>query len=86
MSNKKCPCNKAYCQTHFKVKMVVMVKDQYKNSFSNTVFYNFYKENKKTETSLVIIMTKRLEANFKNAYNCIQFYNNNNQLIHTHHP
>lgn len=61
-----------------------MLKDPYKNSFDNTVFYSFFKEDKKPQTSIVLGMLKRLQSKFKNTYNCILFYDNTvtGQLIH----
>jgi len=84
----KCACgNSGYCRRHSKIKMVVMVKEPYINSYPTTVFYSFFKEDKKPQISIIIKMLDRLSYKFRNAYNCILFYDNlANQEIHRHKP
>lgn len=85
MSKCNCVGKKAYCSTHSKVKMVVMLKDEYKNTFKTRVFYCYLKHNKKPEATIVIGMIDRLEKDFKNAFNCIIFFNNKTDTkIHVH--
>lgn len=85
----KCGCNvaKAYCTQHSKIKMRVMVKDEYKTSYPNTVFYSFFKQENKPPLTIINNMLQRLEKDFKNAYNVILFYDNQNKSgdpIHIH--
>lgn len=90
MSKQKCACGKSgFCSKHSKIKMAVMLKEDYKTSFKNqsTVFYSFFKEEKKPQATIVIKMLQRLQKKFYKAYNCIIFYDTTtNQKIHTHKP
>lgn len=82
-----CEAAKAYCTHHSKIKMRVMVKDEYKSTYQNMTFYSFFKEENKPPLTIITKMLKRLESNFKNAYNVILFYDNQNREnppIHIH--
>lgn len=83
----KCNCThaKAYCHIHSKIKMRFMIKDAYKNTHENPVFYSYFKEEKKPAATIIINMINRLEAKFKNTYNCILFFDNQSDtLLHKH--
>lgn len=88
MSKQKCACGKSgFCERHSKVKMFVILKDEYKSSYKNNTHYSFFKEEKKPAPTIVINMLKRLEPKFKNAYRFIHFYEQQtDQLIHIHKP
>lgn len=85
----KCGCNnaKAYCSQHSKVKMRVMVKDEYKSTYKHVVFYSFFKQENKPMLTIIQNMLTRIEKDFTNAYNVILFYDNQNRSaapIHMH--
>jgi len=78
---KKCCENqhKGKCKIHSKIKMQVMLKhgnDHLKIEGNCPTFYNFVKENRKLEKTIIEIMFNRLEKYFTNKYNVIQFRNN----------
>lgn len=85
----KCGCNhaKAYCSLHSKIKMRIMIKNEYKSSYPNVVFYSFFKQENKPQLTIIQNMLNRLERDFKNAYNVILFYDNQNKSgepLHIH--
>ena len=60
-----------------------MLKEEYKGSYPNTVFYSFFKDEKKPTLSIINKMLERLKIRFNKAYNCIDFYDTTtNKLIH----
>lgn len=88
----KCGCArelKGICPVHSKIKMAIMLNHAAKAIFSKkeTVMYSYLKLNKKPIQEIIANMLKRLEKKFNNQYNCIMFYDNdNNHLIHKHTP
>ena len=65
-----------------------MIKDAYKKSYPNVpVFYSFFKQENKPQLTIINNMLTRLEKDFKNVYNVILFYDNQNRgeaPIHIH--
>lgn len=64
------------CSQHSRIKMVIMLKDEYKKGSNSITYYCFISENKLSDYQIIENMKKRLLPRHRNEYNVVQFYNN----------
>lgn len=86
MASKKCKCGKSACSNCSQLKLVFLLKHQFKTTDHNPVWYSFIKEETKSTQALIQYMLNRAKNSpYVGKTNCIIIYHNqtNKQLLKT---